>query len=425
VRSQVTNAAAREEWRHYWKLVLAATMGSGVASVLLYSSGLLIQPVASEMGWSITQVSSGMLIMSVIGMMLSPLAGVAIDRYGSRAIAMPGTIMFCVALASLGLANRDIWVWWLLWTFVGAAGLLIKPTVWSRAISSRFDAARGLALAVCLSGSGLFAAVVPFITISLIDAFGWRGAYGGLGLITGSLTIPIMWLFFFDGREMTRDNSTITTHNVPIIPGVTFARGIRSRQLYLLAAVAFLSGCSIIGLTVHFVPFAVELGFSRDEAAVWLMLIAILSLVGRLGTGMLLDRVNPALVTCVGIALPVVAAGFLLLLASHTYAILIAVMLIGLATGSEHASIAYLATRYFGLRAFGALFGIITSCLIAAVGVGPFVASYVRDRNGSYDDFLMAAMAAGVFCILLLLGLGPLPELDEPSEASRRNGQRL
>jgi len=85
-------------------------MGSGVASVLLYSSGLLIQPVAREIGWSITQVSSGMLIMSVIGMMLSPLVGVAIDRYGSRAIAMPGTVLFCVALAGLGLANRHIWV---------------------------------------------------------------------------------------------------------------------------------------------------------------------------------------------------------------------------------------------------------------------------------------------------------------------------
>jgi len=399
-------------------------MGSGAASVLLYSSGLLIQPVARETGWSITQVSSGMLIMSVIGMMLSPLVGVAIDRYGSRAVALPGTILFCVALAGLGLANRDIRVWWLLWTFVGAGGLLIKPTVWSRAISSRFDVARGLALAVCLSGSGLFAAVVPFITICLIDSFGWRGAYGGLGLITGILTVPMMWLFFFDGREVSRGKSTIATCEDQIIPGLTFARGIRSRQLYLLAAVAFLSGCSIIGLTVHFVPLAVELGFSRSEAAMWLMLIAILSLVGRLATGLLLDRVNPALVTCVGIALPVVAAGFLLALASHNYAIVTAVVFIGLSTGSEHASIAYLATRYFGLRAFGALFGLITSCLIAAVGVGPFVASYIRDRNGSYDGFLMATMAAGLFCIVLLLGLGPLPALAEPSEAGRRNGQR-
>lgn len=411
MQPETRKAAAKEEWQRHWKLVVAATMGAGVAGVLLYSNGLMIQPIAAETGWSRTEITSGMLILAVIGTLFSPAIGLAVDHFGSRAIAVPGTILFCIALGCLGLAGHQLWTWWLLWGLLGMAGVLLKPTVWSRAISSRFDHGRGFALSITLSGAGIAAAVVPLLANGLIEAYGWRGAYAGLAAITAVIVTPFMWLFFYDGSERT----SISASERSMLPGWTFARGIRSRQLYQLAAVGFLGGVVISGFTVHFVSLAVERGFSRGEAAGLMTLVAILSLMGRLVTGALLDRANAAMITCVGISLPAFASTTLLLAPESAFSIVAAAILIGLSTGSEAAAVAYLATRYFGLRKFGVLFGVITSCLIASTGAGPFVGSYIRDLTGHYDLFLIMTVPVSLVCVLLLANLGAYPDHKQPA----------
>ena len=57
--------------------------------------------------------------------------------------------------------------------------------------------------------------------------------------------------------------------------------------------------------------------------------------------------------------------------------------MIGLSAGAEIGVLAYLIPRYFGLRHFGLLFGVMNGLITLGLGVGPFFAGYLYDRFGN------------------------------------------
>jgi hypothetical protein len=58
--------------------------------------------------------------------------------------------------------------WRLLWLGAACAMVMLSPTVWATAVSSRFDHSRGLALALTLSGSGLTGVFAPALVLRLL-----------------------------------------------------------------------------------------------------------------------------------------------------------------------------------------------------------------------------------------------------------------
>ena len=79
---------AAQEWRANWKVVLAGMLGGSLASVHIYSFGVMIQPLEQEFGWSRTHIASGLLVVSIAGVLLATLVGAAIDRFGPRRFGM-------------------------------------------------------------------------------------------------------------------------------------------------------------------------------------------------------------------------------------------------------------------------------------------------------------------------------------------------
>src|SRR5712692_5931037 len=114
----------------------------------------------------------------------------------------------------------------------------------------------------------------------------------------------------------------------------------------------FLTSVSFHGCYIHLVPLLTDRGVSPGIAALAISVAATGSFVGRLGCGYLLDRVFA----------PYVAVGFFggaalgigLLWSSVGSALaFVAAVLLGLLVGAELDLMAYMVSRYFGLRAFG------------------------------------------------------------------------
>ena len=89
-------------------------------------------------------------------------------------------------------------------------------------------------------------------------------------------------------------------------------------------------------------------------------------------------------------------------------------LLFGLGYGSIAPVYPYLASRYFGRRAFGRLFGIISSCYNVALATGPLLAGYVHDKTHSYLFFLICGVPALLLCALLLMSFGRYPDFTRP-----------
>ena len=401
---------ARQEWRTHWPLVLAATLGVALGSIHVYSTGIFIEPLEREFGWSRAEISAGLSLVSVIGVFGAPLFGYLVNRLGSRRIALPGTVFLCASIAALSLATSSIWSWWGLWVLVALSTLFMKPTVWSTAVSSVFNKSRGLALAVVLSGTGLGSALTPIVANYLIEHFGWRGAYLGLGLGAAVLVVPTMWFLFFDARDRLRLSPAGTKATAPaMLTGWSMAEGFRARQFYQLWAAALITTLIVVGFVVHLVPLLGDAGISRATAVSLAGVVGIMSIIGRLTVGYLMDRLPGPPVGTISVSLPIVAALILLAFPGSVPAAVVAVAVLGLSVGGEYDAIIYLCSRFFGMRNFAALFGWIASGLLAGMGLGPVLAGWIHDRWGSYEMFLVAVIPMGLLAGLMIATLGKYP----------------
>ncbi|HEX7855415.1 MAG TPA: MFS transporter [Sphingobium sp.] len=394
---------AAREWGAHWPTVLVSAIGMSYTAIYVYASGPLIQPLEQEYGWSRTMISSGIPVATTIAALLGPIMGWVIDRFGSRRIAIPGIILYWIGFATLSLTSPSIWSWWLLWGLVGFCGLGIKPALWTTAVASLFSRSRGLALAVTLSGTGLGSFFTPLLTTWLIEAYGWRMAFIGLSLVFGGIGFPLIFFFFHDALYKQQAEQVVP---IPARHGMAMRESLLSCQFLSLTLAALLFSLLAISTVANLIPILSSEGIGRNEAAGIASAVGITSIIGRLATGWLLDRFDARLVTTVAMALPVAAAGLLLVWPGEAHAALIAALVMGLSLGAEVDAIAYLTGRYFGLKHYGLLFGTMISATAIATGFGPMLASMVYDNTGSYRLQLIIVIPLSLIAALLILTLG-------------------
>jgi MFS family permease len=401
---------APSEWGKNWPVVMASAAGVALSTVHIYSLGVMIAPLEAEFGWSRAQISSGMLIGSIVALLLSPLIGLFVDKLGPRRIALCGATAYCVFLAMISFANASIWSWIALWIAltIGVKGLI--PLIWTAAVSSVFVRGRGLALAVTLCGTGIGATLTPILTSHLVEAYGWRTAYVGLAAFWALLVLPLLFFFFTSAKDRLRTESPANAPTAEILlTGLTGREGFRSLRFYKLAFAAFGIALVAVSFTVNLVPILVSGGLPRLNAAEIAGIVGLASITGRLGGGYLLDRMNGNVVTAIAVLLPIVSCALLLSMPGDPTAAKLAAVFLGLSLGAELDAVAYLATRHLGMLNFGLLFGVISGLLSLATGLGPMVVNYSYDITGTYSLALWAYIPICAVSSILFLSLGKYP----------------
>jgi MFS family permease len=172
-------------------------------------------------------------------------------------------------------------------------------------------------------------------------------------------------------------------------------------QFWILALMAIAMSLGVGGLVVHLVPLFKDLGAESMEAAKIASFLGLATIAGRIGVGMLLDRFPANFVAMA--ALLVASAGALLLYGFDLRFASLAVIMLGLAAGAEVDIIAYLCSRQFGTRAYGAIYGLQYSIFVLGYGLSPYFVGLSRDKFGTYDPALLGSMfAVGVAGLLAL-----------------------
>lgn len=402
------------ELRQHWRMLPPCMLGIMLCSTHGYSLGVMIPVIEREFGWPRAEIAMGMMIIAMIALVAAPLVGMAADRFGPRRIALVGILAFSTALASLSAATSLI-SWWLLWVLVGVGNMLILPTVWTKAINFYFDANRGIALALALCGTGVAAAFVPTLTNALVELYGWRHAYVGLGLIGAAVTFLPAWFLFHvpSGEEPAKPGASAPPRQAQ---GVSARDGFAQPRFLKLAGATLLFSVTICALTTNLVPVLLSRDMTATTAAGIAGLLGIGSITGRLVGGFLLDRFDAAKVAAASVVMPVVTV-LLLLAFPSTGVAAVACLILGLAVGTEVDCCAYLAARHFGLRAFGTLFGTMNGLMLFGNGIAPVLANYCYDVTRSYDIVLWVQIPACLGTAILFLVLGPYPDLDAEEAA--------
>ena len=392
------------EFSRHWLLVLvcAAGIGVGVSALPFYTQGLFIEAWIADFGWTRAQASLGILGSTLALAAVLPFIGSIVDRYGLVTPVMISLLGLSAAYVLLGLFVQSIATFVILAMLQAILGSASSPLAYTRAINTVFNKQRGLALGVALSGAGVAATFGPTLISNAIDAFGWRGAYFAMALFTlvvGAVIVIVL----------SRLNGAKTPENIDTeAASKDFKIAKASRTYWTIMAAIFCLSLGLGGLMIHFVPILLDLGLPTSAAVKIAGVIGIAVVLGRLLVGFAVDRIFAPWVA-IAILFTCICGVLALALLGSTVAVP-AAFVIGFSVGAEVDLIGYLVARYFGIQAYGQIYGRQYSAFLIATGLSPVILGAVRDATGTYTASLFIAAA---FMIVSAALFAKLPKFDQ------------
>jgi MFS family permease len=407
----------REEFRRNWTVALAAFVGifAGVTAFPMYVIGPFLPYYRDEFGWSATAISLASTCYGAGLFLTSPLTGLLTDRFGVRRVALTSQTLMAILFFCLSFLGGPVIVLFLFYFAIGVFGSGAGPITHSRAIGGWFEQARGLALGIALAGTGLASALAPLIVEAVAPQHGWRMAWRVLSLII-VLALPVV---FWGLKEPPHSRAELaraeTDHPAAHdIDGATLSEALKAPVFWISTFSVVALSVFLPQLIIHFGPSMIERGLSRGAAAANVSLMGLSMLGGRLIVGFVLDRVFAPYVACASYVAAAAGCALFAWLGAPMAAPMIIAM--GFVMGSEVDMMSFLTAKYFGLKHFGRIFGVVTSIYTGSALFSPLAATPLRDLGG-YPAMYVAAAASFTIGGLAFLLLGPYRAAPTPAAA--------
>jgi predicted MFS family arabinose efflux permease len=383
-----------------WRPLLAAFIGLGSGmSVVGVITSTIVPTLLGDVGWAqadFAKVGSTAIFMAFV----FPFIGRLTDILGVRWTALIGQIT--LPLCYLAYARMDGQLSTYIAIFVVQSLLCVTTTatVYSRLAVQYVEHARGLALAIVVSGSAVFGTIIGLVLNGYVEANGWRAAYQAIAIFTALAGVVVFLL--------------IPPEPKPVVNGAPkrkaredYPQIFRSSAFWLLFASMALCNLPQTILLVQLKNLLLQNGVTGAGAATMLVAPQIGMLVGRFVTGIALDRFRPYLVAFVTLALP--SLGLFVMASSYDAPAVItaAVFFMGFAFGAEGDVVAFLVAKKFGVSIYSSVMGLLTAIMSISTATGAWLLGMTMERTGgSFDLFLMIVGTAVLLgaCLLLLLG---------------------
>ena len=388
-----------------WWIVFGATISMLVAQgpVIIFTLGLFIGPISEEFGWDRANISLAGGAAGLCSALTVPIIGVLMDRWGVRRVLIPAIAAFGASVALIATSPNSLSTFLALYAVAGIAGSGQGPLGYAKSVASWFDEKRGLALGITMAGIGIGAALMPQYAQFLIGIFGWRAAYLGLGILIVIVALPSVFFFIRDPQAEPASHGPAGRSSLQVLPGHEVSEALRDYRFWLLAAVLLIVSVVTNGVVVHTVPILTDHGYAPSQAAALMIAVGLSTMAGRLLSGYLVDNIFAPYVAAFFFLLPSLGLYFL---GSATYPLL-GIISIGLASGTEVDMIAFITSRYFGLRRFGQLYGLLFAIFTAGPAIGPYMMGLSFVRLHSYAPALILFSLALAAASALILCLGP------------------
>jgi len=280
-----------------------------------------------------------------------------------------------------------------------------------------FTARRGLAVALVSSGIGVGILAIAPLARALTSVWDWRVALLVIGDLAWLVVVPVALLI----REQPGDVGAGAMGGVDR-PGREYSTRevLATPQFWAIAVTHFACCAAHSGPIFHMVTHATDQGIGAMAAATALGVSGMASIVGRVGGGLLADRVGikPTLVAGLALQAAMVVLYLVVRDVGLFYALSIA---FGVAYGGVMPLYALVTREYFGERVMGAAYGGVFLVSTLGMGIGSYAGGWLYDRLGSYAWLYGGSFVVGAAAIMLALTFRPprhLPALT-PAPAVR------
>ena len=412
-------AEDRQNFFYGW-VVVAACFVAATSYGLFYTFGVFFKSLQAEFGWGRALTGSVHSVHLVIYALSTYSFGRFTDTLGPRRALTIGAVFIGIGLVLCSRINSI----WQLYLFYGIASLGSGVTVSlpNATVQRWFIEKRGLALGMVTAGVGAGTFLLAPLSEFLIASFGWRTAYVVIGIFYGTLLAAAATAMVRSPEEKELKpygwNHAGGPQRTLMLKDWPAERAIRTGTFWLIIFIYLFTNLPVHMVMVHVVPYFTDMGISKSLAAGALGLIGGISISGRIGMGVLGERMGWkwGLLLCCAVC---AVMTFWLIGVRSMWMLMVFAVGYGFFYGGKITNIPGLIGFTFGTRALGEIIGIIHAVSLAGGIVGPVLGGYVFDVTGSYRAaFIIGALGFVTSAILTFFVRPPKAGTNCPAKIS-------
>jgi MFS family permease len=397
-----------------WWIVVGLFVIDIVASLGRYNLAAFLPFMRPDLGWSLQTISLAQSIAIWLYAVFVLVAGVLVDRIGSRKTFLIGG---AVTILGWGLFST-VQAPWQLYLYYGvllslAVGMthyvpvMATTRKWFR---KRAGVVAGITGSAWALGNSIF---MPVMT-GLADSQGWRYTSLVLGICFGVVIILCALFIIRDTPESRglRPDGEVSLPAVDSAASIEISwdvkRALKTRQFLLLFIAYSVYNIGLNGLAALSITWGTELGWPEATAGIFSTAFALAWMAGSVTGGWLGDRYGKGRVMPVGLIIAMVAMLYGGLAVHTQLGLMVLCVGAGLGTGLQVPLYAPLLGDLFGRARVGSLFGILTFGYGLIGGWGPLIWATLRETTGSYNAAALLSAVCYAIAVVALFFIRPL-----------------
>ena len=398
-------------WHYAWVIVVIIAGMQIVGSSIRMAFGVFIDPLQAQFGWSQGGIGFAYAICSMVSAVVAPVAGNLGDRFGAKKSMLVGIFVYLIGMLATAFV-KDLWQFWLTYgVILGVAqAIFLVPLIPAAMIWFRRHL--GLAMGLIMASWGIGPALATPLVAFMIQTFGWSVAFVSIGIASTLMMLALVSVFKNRPADVGglaygtfKSDPPLSDKLPPAILLDEFKGHMRKTAAYWnMSSIHFLGCVGHAVILIWIIPMATSKGMSAIDASLIFTLFSAVSIVTRLTTPVLCERLGVRTVMTFFYILQG-APVLLLIFSSMDGVFLIFAVSFGVGYGGETGGFPILNRKYFGHAPMGGAHGF--QMLGAGIGMalGGWIGCPVFDIFDSYNaGFAISVVAslAGAISIILL-----------------------
>jgi|WetSurMetagenome_2_1015567.scaffolds.fasta_scaffold53229_1 sugar phosphate permease len=405
------------------RIACAILLGQTFASSLVPFVALsyVLPSMTKEFGWSRTEFLGANTALLFVGALVSWPMGVLTDRIGARPIILVGTLGVGLMTLLVPFVQSDpggvlprAWQFYAIFALIGLFGCCVVS--YSKVTTALFTQNRGKAMAILGAEGTVARMIIPGLTAFIILQHGWRGLFTTIGIVVLAV-VPVLFLFLEEpGTRGLKPSLSFrkpaaapgSRATVVAFDGMTFSEVLGDKVFWLLLLAGLLAISTGNGMLANITASLIDRGFSLQTIGNVDSAATLAGIPGVLLAGFLMDKIpSPKVAVPFHLLTAVSAVLYMTVTPTHGGAtmLLAARCLFNFAFTASLPLSAYLMTRFFGLKAYASIYGLMAGIQALGASVAPLVFGRVYDVTHSYRIGYEAWTVAVILAALIIVTL--------------------
>ena len=391
---------------------------------------VLIFPISHQLGWSRTLIAGSVSAGALASLVLSPVVGWAIDRFGARPVLVVSVLVLGVAMISLAWATVPLTFY-----LAFAAGRIVFHTsapIGASTVAARwFIRKRGRAIGMIFLFGAIGGVVFTMVASLVVESHGLKATWIAMGLVVLMVSVAPSLLLVAerpedigllpdgeppDSTDAEKGAGAIVPVGVPDSPATvlpraqmtadtdswTLGEAVRTKTFWLLVFMGFASFFVHTSIGVHMGAYFRDVGLGATSAALAVSLSWSVSAVGSLIWGWVTDRIDVRYAYS-GMFLFQAGSTLYLIFVGGTLGVFLASGLFGIVSAGTNVVPSVIYANYFGRSSLGRIRGLGEVGVLLGQATGPVIAGILFDLRGGYSTIFTAFVVLALVCSLLVL----------------------